>query len=102
MWWYQCKKMSFCFLRIMNIVSPVTKQNKMEKKWREGNEKHIEQFHNFCGALLPLLLLQYTLFWNMKNRSTFESLSDLRASLASNLYAIFGKPMYAHFPVWIT
>lgn len=22
MWWYQCRKISFCFLRMMNIVSP--------------------------------------------------------------------------------
>lgn len=33
--------------------------------------------------------------------SRSESLSNPRASLAPNLYAIFRKPMHLHFSVWI-
>lgn len=82
MWWYQCKKMSFCFLRIMNIVSPVTKKKKKKKKKKEGrggNEKHIEQFHSFwiLQGSLPIALAAVYTFGARK----YTSAIDLRACL---------------------
>ena len=83
MWWYQCKKMSFCFLRIMNIVSPVTKRKNGKEKKKGGEEMRntSNTVTEFCNALFPLLLLEYTLLELVRSER----------QLGSYILVLFGK-----------
>lgn len=92
MWWYQCKKMSFCFLRIMNIVSPVTKRKNGKEKKKGGEEMRntSNTVTEFCNALFPLLLLEYTLLELVRSER----------QLGSYILVLFGKPQNPFFADW--
>lgn len=95
--------MSFCFLRIMNIVSPVTKRKNGKEKKKGGEEMRntSNTVTEFCNALFPLLLLEYTLL--ERERAPQQLNSELVRSerqLGSYILVLFGKPQNPFFADW--
>lgn len=84
--------MSFCFLRIMNIVSPVTKRKNGKEKKKGGEEMRntSNTVTEFCNALFPLLLLEYTLLELVRSER----------QLGSYILVLFGKPQNPFFADW--
>lgn len=76
----------------MNIVSPVTKRKNGKEKKKGGEEMRntSNTVTEFCNALFPLLLLEYTLLELVRSER----------QLGSYILVLFGKPQNPFFADW--